>query len=101
MRVPILQWKIALALLAVALVAVTLGSALARPANARRTTAHMAVPIGGWTAYTPIHSTAPLFHLGHPAKGAIFILGPARRTPLNRVLAWLYRTEVALNLVRS
>ncbi len=81
MRPPILQWKVMLALVAVVLVAVTLGSALRaspRPANTL-----LRVPVGGWTAYT-----------ARPTKQEMRIIlrsisvAPKPETPQDRLRAW-------------
>jgi hypothetical protein len=82
MRPPILQWKVSLALLAVVFVAVTLGSVL-RPSS-KPTTITISAPPGGWTSYTP--TPIPVAHL---PKKAFFVLAPERKTPLDRLRAWL------------
>jgi hypothetical protein len=85
MRPPMLQWKVFLALLAVVLVGVTLGSVLG-PATPRPVTTSIAVSVVGPIAPVNINT------LPRAPKGALFILGRAeRRTLPQRLLAWLDR----------
>lgn len=86
MRPPILRWKVSLALLAVVVVAVTLGSVLRSSGNPRTVVTIRLTP-----ARLAHSSSIPRIVFPHAAKSeAIFL--PAPETPLDRLRAWLDRT---------
>jgi hypothetical protein len=80
------------ALIAVVLVAVILGSAL-RPTSKPPTFAVDQVPATDLTSYTPVRSIPPSI-LKAVAKAPTFygILPAEHKTPLDRLRAWLHRT---------
>jgi hypothetical protein len=82
MRPAILRWKVSLALLAVVGAGAILGSVLHSPPPD-----FFLEPVGVWPVHTKV---APPLRLMRPHPKVLFILGPAPRTPQDRLRAWLY-----------
>ena len=86
---PILQWKVSLALLAVVLAGVTLGSVLHSAASSANSGYFCC------TSYTP--APIPLSRMRQlianpPHVHTFFVLAPEPETPLDRLRSWLDRT---------